>query len=122
VQSVLTSEQLFKMSAPGHFISDLAQAEEHFHPNVLRVQPVYEDRSSDLDLFLKENEVGEEEQKNTIGKSKQNINENNRTADKVDPLAAAVRNDHCTGLGAQSWTVFCGSATLAVGGCEWKDQ
>jgi hypothetical protein len=51
------------MAAPGHFISDLAQAEEHFHTNDLRVQTVYEYRSSDLDLFLKKNEAGEVEKK-----------------------------------------------------------
>ncbi len=57
------------MAAPCHFISDLAQAEEHFHTNVLRVQPVYEDRSSDLDPFLKENEVGEGEKKTPLAKA-----------------------------------------------------
>ncbi len=26
-----------------------------------------------------------------------------------------------TGWGAQSWTVFCGPAAVAIGGCERKD-
>ncbi len=28
----------------------------------------------------------------------------------------------CTGWGGQSWTIFCGPAAIAVGGCERKDQ
>jgi hypothetical protein len=28
----------------------------------------------------------------------------------------------CTGWGAQSWTIFCGPAAVAVGGCERKDE
>ncbi len=27
----------------------------------------------------------------------------------------------CAGWGAQSWTIFCGPAAVAVGGCERKD-
>jgi hypothetical protein len=31
-----------------------------------------------------------------------------------------VCGDKCTGWGAQSWTIFCGPAAVAVGGCERK--
>jgi hypothetical protein len=31
------------------------------------------------------------------------------------------KNVDCTGWGAQSWTVFCGPAAVAIGGCERKD-
>jgi hypothetical protein len=30
-------------------------------------------------------------------------------------------NGHCTGWGSESWTIFCGPATVAIGGCEQKD-
>ncbi len=37
------------------------------------------------------------------------------------PIVLLCRYPVYTGWGAQSWTVFCGPAAVAIGGCERKD-